>query len=327
MTVRFAGTEPEDFDATDDYAQGVSTNTSTRRSANTRLSMGFSPGAANAKYRDATISGAAMTELWLHAEVYLGITSTMKHFMKFKQGATDVIGLICNTTTAKLDIQKYSGSWSTVASTTTGLVNTTRASLDVYLKLGNPGTLKVYIDNVKVYGDATLNLSVGGITGLDNIRLENSKTGSLDAYMSEVIVADECTLGSKIVARPPTGNGTYTTWTGAFGDYDETAPDALYALGVADGDRESFTFAAFTALAAGESIGLVKLSTYTNRDVAGPQHFNHFIRRSSTDYDSADKNPGTTASWFHDTWDTDPAGGAWTITNLNAAEFGFRART
>jgi hypothetical protein len=229
-----------------------------------------------------------------------------------------------------IELRQWGGSsWTTLASTTIGIQATsTTAIWDVYIKLGNPGSFRLYTNNVPRAALAGIDLSF--VSAIDKIRFQcYGGTSNQDSNFSEVIVADWNTLGSKLVTKTPDANGTYTEWTGAgYTLIDEVVAGTDFMTSPTADQRFSFSSADFPVLASGESIENVRLAYRANRDAAGPQNINGFARVSSTDYHASDQtlNVAPTLSRYVD-WATNPAGGAWTVSALNAAEFGLRSRT
>jgi hypothetical protein len=236
-----------------------------------------------------------------------------------------------NTGTGQLEIRKWNGStWDSLATVTDPIYITSLNSvrrLDFYIKLGNPGTFGVYWNNLPAISINTLDLS--GIGTIDKIRFCCPPT-STEYYVSEVVVADWNTIGSKIVVRPPTGNGSYQEWTnGGFAVVDDTdATGADLAVSGTVGQRTTYTHAAFTALAATEVVAGVKVAATVNRDAGGPQNINFMTRISTTDYNGADTALNVSQTRIGKMWETSPATAvAWTIAEINAAHMGVRSRT
>lgn len=329
MATYFIGSEIDDF-----VLGGVLTNifmgtsASGYDSANSRGFVNIDGAAEDTAYIETT--AFSDNEFWTHwVHGYTSILSSSSRGVKFYEGGTAKIAILFNQSADVMSVQLWNGSsWVTTLTSATGLFGALgRYKMDVFIKLGNPGRISVYRNGVPIMSDATLDLSA--YTNIDKVRFGVSgSTVNNDLYWSEIIVADWNTIGSKVVTRIPDANGNYTTWTGAYTDIDDISGgvDVISSNNV--GDRESWSLSNFPALAGGESIESVKMSVNAIRDAAGPQSLNMFNRQSTTDYDGSDKTLTTSNAGYNQVWDLNPAtSAAWTITELNAAEWGVRART
>lgn len=330
MTVLFAGTELMDFETIGGTVTEGGNTSAVINTSNSRIAI--SPGGTvteDLNYIDAVFS-ATEDDVWLHFSAGMGASpaSTIP-FCKVYSGGTQRVALRWNTSNV-IQVQTWNGSsWTTVLTTPINtLQNSTRYDIDLHLVVGNPGKAALYVNGAVVAADAALDLSFGGISGFDKARFQVTSSGTGSVQFSEVIAADWNTIGAKIVSKAPDANGNYTAWTGAFGDIDETSGGSDVISGASNGDRESFSLADFPALTGSQAIAAVGVGWIGLRDASGPQNINAFTRISSTDYDGADRTLNTAATPRQKIWETSPATSvAWTIAEINGAEFGFRART
>jgi hypothetical protein len=328
MTVYFMGTELEDFPSRlGTIAHNVSA--STRRTANTRVAIfNSSIGAEDLNYIET--DAFSLSDFWTHVYFSASTGATTINCIKWYSGGTQKLAFRwVNTTTGQIEIRKWNGSSWDSLSTVTDPLFTTAVNVDfaIYIKLGNPGEFRVYFNNLPAISRNDLDLS--GIGTIDKVRFQPSVTSN-NSYWSEIIVADHNLIGSKIVSRFPTGNGSYQEWSnGAFGIVDDQdATGADLAVSGTVGQRTTYTHAAFTALGATEVLSCVKAAGAFNRDVGGPQNINFMTRIGSTDYNGSDLPLNVTQTRTGNMWQISPASGiAWTVTELNAAHFGVRSRT
>lgn len=332
MTVYFAGSELQDW-ATVSGTRPVNntTGTSQRKTANQRATAYWSAGSADdTDYVDSAAFGTP-TEIWTHFVWYHAYTSgTAKGSVSwYDQGGTKRFRLI-RASSISWNFQYWNGAWNTIGAC--AIIEDTRQDVDVYIKIGTAGTgrASVYVDGVTVMADMTVDYTVGGaVTSLSKLRLQGVATSNTNSiYFSEVIVADWNTIGASYVTRVPDAAGTHTAWAGAYTAVDEAVPASDTIAGAANGDRWTCLLTDLSALASGESIEAVKVGIWANRDAAGPQNVNIMTRISGTDYDGTDLTLSTTMGPRSYSWALNPAtSGAWTVSDVNGAEFGVRART
>lgn len=152
---------------------------------------------------------------------------------------------------------------------------------------------------------------------------------------SECVVSTESPLKGRVYGIQPTGDGANTAWSGTFADVDEIATstateDADDISAASAGDVETFTFGAITsAFAAGKTIRAVAVACRA-RNNGGGGDVELCLRSGGTNYYGA--HSATIGSAFSDgfyhVWNTNPnGGGAWTLSDVNALEFGVRAIT
>jgi len=237
-----------------------------------------------------------------------------------------------------LKLERYdSGAWSTLV-TSVILSPSTFNNLyvyDLHIKLGNPGICTLYATlasndaPAKIIDETALNLAFPGVIGVDEFYVTGVYNTSTDHWVSEMIMTDWCTLGAELRVTTPNANGTYLEFTA--GDYlsiDEPVLDTVYALSGTADQRLSYSKTAVAALMAGGNIESVFIGSTANYDAAGgPTKLNHFWRISSIDYHSADAVLATALAGVQTQYDLSPATGLpWTLTELNAAQAGFRSR-
>ena len=329
MTVYFMGAEKADFVVSnyqDTYPSYIVNSSSYHNTANSRAQLSFAQRTSTLWLETHPFSA---TEFWTHGYFYVEQYANEDHFIIWYSGSTPCIGMDRVGGTTTMRVRWWNGSSWVVLGTYT--LVTTLFLLDVYIKLGSPGEVRVYQNNLPVLGSLTLDTTFGGtVSAFTKVRFPAvSQSVSNSNGFSEIIVADWNTIGSRLVTRGPNAAGTYNEWAGTgFGAVDEVVEtNDLIASGTVD-QRFSFNLADFPALASGESIQAVKVAAAAVRDATGPQNLNFFTRQGTTDHHAADKTVTTPLSGVSQLFDVNPATGAeWAITDLNAAEFGVRSRT
>ncbi len=129
----------------------------------------------------------------------------------------------------------------------------------------------------------------------------------------------------------PNGDGANQQWTPSSGTthytlVDETTPndDTDYVSDATAGDRDTYTYGDLRA--ATGNVLAVQVLIYARKDDAGTRQIAPVVRISGTNYDGATlPNLGTTYTWYPALYETSPASAAaWTVSEVNAAEFGVK---
>ena len=206
--------------------------------------------------------------------------------------------------------------------------------LQVYVHDTN-GTAELKLNGTTVidYGPGDT-LNSGSDIGM--IRLGVNSSNGYNFYIDDLYILDSASpnndfLGDcRVDALFPDGAGTSTDWTPSAGsNYDcvnEADPndDTDYITENTIGDHDSYTFDDLST--ASGSVFAVQSQLYAKKDDAGSRDLKTVIRSGTTDY-----TPGSTHSMgdsYHaylDQYQVDPdTSSAWTISGVNAAEFGVK---
>lgn len=129
----------------------------------------------------------------------------------------------------------------------------------------------------------------------------------------------------------PNGNGNSSDLVGTDADstdnylhVDETPPDddTSYVESSTAGDEDTYAYADLTP-AAGSVLG-VQLVPRARKTDAGARTIASVTRLGTSEEDSADKTLASSYAYLPDIREADPDGNQWTISNVNAAEFGVK---
>lgn len=335
MPTYFQGSEISDFPL---VAGSVQYNTTSGRfnSINSRTSIDLN-GENDIGVTYVGVDSFSATEMWLHwvdfrNHPYFSDSPGMIKRSVFITSNGTVLLAITKTTTNSLLVEKLSsGVWSTVLQTPINAVPYAQlTTFDLYLKMGYPGAISLYKNGGLLASDDFTNLSWSGVSSFTGIRFEAGIRGGGPHWgtcISEVIVASWNTIGSKLVTRAPSSVGTYSEWSGTYLDVDEIAPAVDFIQGSSANQRFSTGSSSFPALGLSEQVESVRISALTARDAYSPQKMNFFVRTNSTDYHATDQTVSGSLSHRGESWETNPSTTArWTIAQLNATEFGVRAR-
>jgi hypothetical protein len=197
------------------------------------------------------------------------------------------------------------------------------------------GSLWISVPNVDTKQTANATANVFSIAG----RGESASAFFYydDLYLADGVVGDGVTdfLGPQKVVTvvAQAGNGTHTGWTPSTGtDHGELVNDATpngdtdYVMSSTVGARESYNFPALGVIGL---VNGVQTVNWLRNTEAGARMINAFVRSGITDYDHA-TNIGidTTYRGVRHLWTKSAAspGNAWTVAEIDAAEFGVRVQ-
>lgn len=255
-------------------------------------------------------------------------------FLEYSASGTPVFRLQF-TANDTLQPQYWDGSAWTNIGTTVSIPSTGSPKWKYDLKIVCGASFEFYITNnmsveptLQSSGSASMTL----VTGIDGIKAY-STNGSAGGCMphSEWIWGDEATTGIRYAWAPPTGDGTYTAGSGAFGDVDEAiTDDADLSTLTNNGDAETYTHSAMS-IPATALIKAVQVEARVRNAATGAQNVKMRIRVGGTDYDAGANFAGIGTSFgpYVYQWATNPAGGSWTVTTAGQTsnEFGTLAQT
>jgi len=133
----------------------------------------------------------------------------------------------------------------------------------------------------------------------------------------------------RVQALLPNGNGNSSQLLGSDGNstnnyllVDEAAPngDTDYVQGSTVGEKDTYAFADLEP-GSGTVYGL-QLLQWARKTDAGARSIASVARHSGNEEDSADATLTTTYTYHADIRETKPGGGAWSVSDVNGAEFG-----
>lgn len=253
------------------------------------------------------------------------------------------------TNTGTSTISAFRGGALSGSSNTGTLLGTTSAALTLgsfqYLEFkvlihGSTGTVEVRKNGVAILTLTGVNTANSG-TAWDTIGLHASTAGSVatrtwridDLYISDGSGASNTDFLGDIRVEallPSTGNGTNTGLTPSTGSdhgalVDESTPNTTDYNGSATvGVKDTYNYPAL-ASASGTVRG-VQYCLYGANSDAGARTICPVVRHSGADYDETTTSFGTSYGYARVVSEANPGAGpgAWTIADINAAEFGMK---
>lgn len=336
MAVLFAANEVEAFQRVTGISQVRNRSTAASYdSTYCRGSLGVSTNCFAAAHFD------PQTEIWVHMEVYVGTmgagaTTPCIMFVDSVTGQV-VAQFDCDGSTSTNNLEYWNGASFTEITPDDTLAVSTKYVFDFHLRIDNVNGRFAYYRGGTLIAQVTGDTLNTGYTAIDTLLLSGFSSGATaDNGYSQVIVATSPMIGCKVMTLAPTGNGTNTAWTGAFGDVsttviDNSAPGATptYIYTTASGDKETYActnmpaaskaydpiavvVAARGRAATGATPGALALGVYTNSTDNFQSPFTFALSQELMGgYRVMETNPVTGLNW--------------TFTELDALEIGVKS--
>lgn len=318
MTIYFMGSEMGAFIPADSTAND---SANFADSGFTRGSV-FS-GTSSAYSESATF--AAPDDFWIHGQTGYGDGGGgVSTLLECSASGTGVFRLRGNTTSVQMQAL-IGGVWTDIGSAVSWSAYNTSQTIDVHI-VGNSGTgtAELYLAGT-LRASATANLSA--VTGVTTIR---NYGGSIigGTFLSQVIVADEPTIGWRLMTFYPSGAGATGDWTGDYTNVDEAIySDSDFIYSATNGQVELFTGTAAGSLT-GYTLRAVGVYARAKRGAAGPANLQLALRVNGTTYPSTSKALGLGYGAYGAVWETNPDTGVdWLNTQLATTQFGVKAIT
>lgn len=265
---------------------------------------------------------------WGHGELYSdGMQSITDYFaacdsagnpwarLQSGAGGYPQYGLFVNTGTVGSPVWTQKGANFTIS-------NSVLHRLDIKVTIDAAGlahSATLYLDDAQV---ATGTWANAGLTTLQKLKYCGANVGGSNAHWSQIMITEGMsTVGGKVDYNLATGAGNSSGLTGAYTDINETIlNDTTVLTGGAAGLKSTFAYGDVTVPAT-YSIAAVFVATRAKNDGSG--NIKSVVRSGGADYSSANL-VGISAGYapIVARYDANPAGGAWSAANFNAAEFG-----
>jgi hypothetical protein len=275
---------------------------------------------------------AASHSLWVHFAIGAGngsgTSSTVKILALANAAGTNLARVNVNyasSTSHTVSLEYWNGaSFTSVGSFTINMTSTIH-HMDLQV-VGNSGTgsMALYVAGTERITTGSIDMS--SVASLTNVRSYGRASNS-DMHISQVIVADESTIGWRLATFYPSGAGATSSWTGAYTSIDEPVfSDADFILSsVAD---QVSTFAQTGPVMTGYTVKAVAVAARAKRGASGPANLQLALRSAGTTYFSGSKalDLGITANVG--IWETDPATtAAWVNTAISSLQPGVKSIT
>lgn len=237
-----------------------------------------------------------------------------------------------------LFVQRYGGA--TLGTGTKTIIPGIWYYIEWKVKIDNTtGTVEVRVDGVPDIGPLSSQDTQNTANATANqVQLGRSDGGFTVSLLADDFYACDGTGGSptddflgdvRCEALFPSGNGNSSQWVNSaatsvnnYSYVDETTPDgdSTYVESSVVGDKDTYVFTNLSPTS-GTVYG-VQPVPYARKTDAGARSFCTVARLSGTETDSADDVLSVSYLYYPDVRETKPGGGAWTISDVNSAEFG-----
>lgn len=199
-----------------------------------------------------------------------------------------------------------------------------RETYDVFINVTS-GDLAVYRAGTQLTGVGGTGLSLSHITGIAKLRPYSFYGGP---RFSQPIVADEPTIGMRLMTVYASGAGTTSDFVGGYGNIDEIVySDADFIYGTTNGNISLFTGTAVGATT-GYVVRAVCVAARAKRGAGGPQNLQLALRVNGSNYTSSSLPLSIGYDSYVNVWNTNPdTTSAWLVADLAALQFGVKAIT
>ncbi len=324
MTIYFMGGEmsaliPSDATTTEVTNFGYFNPSFTRCAA----SSGEGAGGVATAFIDSPVL-ALPDEFYVHYDVTRDPTySNNGNQLVLVSGATEVFRVQCTRTALQMQAL-IAAVWTNVGASVS-YSGSTLQTIDLYIN-GNSatGTAKLYVAGTLRATASSVDLSA--VTGITKVRSYciNNSTGF---FLSQIVVANEPTIGMRLLTRYPNAAGATTDWTGGYTDVDEIVyDDADFVNSSTDGQVELFTQTG--PAITGYTVRAVAVYARAKKGASGPSNLQLALRSGGTTYFSGSKALDVGYSAYGNIWETNPAtAAAWVNTAIDALQPGVKAVT
>lgn len=195
---------------------------------------------------------------------------------------------------------------------------------------------------VRVDGDIILTVTGANTRATANTQINGyALVGQNVFQFDDVVVIDGGSPGPTdfigdvgVYPRFPSASGTYTQYTSStanpnWQNVDEAQPDddTSYNYDQTAGHKDSFKFQSL-GLAASAVVYAVNVLVRAEKDDSGPRSIKVLVRFGGSDFQNATTlNLGTPYQTLQSTiYNQDPTSASWTVTNVDAAEWGYETQ-
>jgi hypothetical protein len=188
------------------------------------------------------------------------------------------------------------------------------------------GSAKLYVGGTKRIDSGSIDLS--GVASMNKMQgYGRTVVTSESNYFSQIVIADEPTVGMRVTTVPPAGAGTTGDWTGDYTDVDEAVySDADFCYSATNGQIELFvgTVPSLT----GYVVRAVGVYARAKCGASGPQNLQIALRSGSTNYFSSSLALDVGYDAHGNVWEQNPNTTAdWQTAQISAVQFGVKAIT
>lgn len=312
MTCLFLGSGLDSMTPSD---TAVTENSSGQQDTSFTRSATYSPGGVS--YAEGP-GWSAVQDIWVHGYFYAP-TINQTLFQLFNSGTANFRLTTTSGTALRMEYLSGASTWTQLGSDVPVAYNTPQY-IDVHFKTGASGEAALYLGGTE---RTTASGSYTYSADIDNFRLIGGLAG-----ISGLAIADEPTIGWRVMQGYMSGAGADTAWTGDYSSVDEAAlSDADFINSGTANQVETFTFTLPQSLT-GYVPRAVCVSARARRGAGGPQNLQLALRSSGTTYFSGSKALGLGYEAYQHIWETNPATSAdWLSSQIATLQPGVKSIT
>lgn len=265
---------------------------------------------------------SAIQDVWLHFYMTSdgsGSTTSTYDIIQFSDG-TDVVFKLHQVSgdAQRLSYLSAPATYTQVGSSFTLPMD---SHIDIHFESGAGGEAALYFNGVEQFTAAA---AMTYATDVTKIILPTPHNASIIG--SQWAVADEPTVGGRLMQGWGSGAGASSAWTGDYTMVDEAVlNEADYIYSGTATQVETYAHSTVSSLT-GYTPRAVCVSARAKRGGTGPQNMQLALRSGSTDYFSATKALGLGYTAVQNIWDTNPdTSAAWTAAQVAAAQPGVKS--
>lgn len=260
--------------------------------------------------------------------------------LNFKDAGSQQCELRYNMTSGLWSVQRAG---STVASATSLISLASFHYIEFKATIHNSaGVAAVRVNGVEIINATGLDTQNTANAYINELRIGSATDDYRDACFDDLYLLETAGGGLvdflgdvRIECIRPTGNGASSQWVGSDGNsvdnyalVDETTPndDTDYVESQIVADKDTYAFGNLATVSG--TVYAVQILPYARKTDAGARSIKSIARLSGgTEEDGTERALLTTYQYFADIRETKPGGGAWSIADVNGAEFGVKVTT
>lgn len=241
------------------------------------------------------------------------------------------------TKTGSNQLQLQNGNGTTIATGTTIIAEDTWYYLELQVTIGNSAAYEFRINEVSEFS-GTGDTQNGGSAVANRIEFQSNAN---NGFQLDDLYALDGTGGApyddflgdvRVETLFPSGNGNSSQFDGSDGNttdnyllVDEQTDqddDTTYVQSPDVGDKDTYAYGNLVTVTG--DVLAVQLAPVGRKTSAGGRSFNHVARLSATEEDGAAVALQDSFLVHRDIRTTKPGGGAWSVSDVNSAEFGYK---
>jgi hypothetical protein len=313
MTVYFMGGELSAF--TPSASSPAETTTEGYSSSFSRC--GIDCGSSSINYVETpalTLPDELYTHIYFKRRDAFGSTYSL---LSFLAGSTEVFRV--RTTPTSIQMQALITAVMTDVGAAVPISDEVHEHLDIYFQ-GNDatGNVALYLGGTE---RTTGTVDLTSVTGITKVQAYHPHR------FSQMVIADEPTIGGRLFTRHPNGAGGTSNWTGGFGDVDEIVrSDVDFCNSSTNGQIEFFTQTG--PAVDGYTVRAVGVYARAKRGASGPSNLQLGLKVGATEDFSANNALGIGYAAVGNIWEQNPATAAsWLSAAIDTIQPGMKAVT